>query len=109
MTDGCWLAQFSDTPCDGALVRCHLIPRQRLKKSWADIRHRWTGTLQELIDDRRTWVPACGGPMGVGGHHGELDFSRKLRIPIWRLPTETLLLVEAIGLDWWVVREYARG
>jgi hypothetical protein len=93
----CWLAQFSKTPCDGELVRCHLIPRQVLKREGHP----------ELIDDRRTWVPGCGGPTGVGGHHGELDFSRKLRIPIWDIPTETLLLMEAIDLDWWLRREYA--
>jgi hypothetical protein len=93
----CWLAQFSATPCDGPLVRCHLIPRQLLTREGH----------AGLIDDRRTWVPGCGGPTGIGGHHGELDTSRKLRIPLWRIPTETLLLLEEIGLGWWLEREYA--
>ena len=26
----CWLAQFSDKPCDGQLRKCHLIPHQLL-------------------------------------------------------------------------------
>jgi hypothetical protein len=93
----CWLAQFSKTPCDGQLVRCHLIPRQILRREGH----------ADLIDDRRTWVPGCGGPTGIGGHHGELDSSRRLRIPIWDIPTETLLLAEEIGLGWWIEREYA--
>jgi hypothetical protein len=93
----CWLKQFSTTPCDGQLVRCHLIPRQLLAREGHDA----------LIEDRRTWVPGCGGPTGIGGHHGELDTSRKLRIPLWRIPTETLLLLEEIGLGWWLEREYA--
>jgi hypothetical protein len=93
----CWLKQFADTPCDGQLVRCHLIPRQLLTREGHS----------DLITDRRTWVPGCGGPTGIGGHHGELDTSRKLRIPLWRIPTETLLLLEEIGLGWWLEREYA--
>jgi hypothetical protein len=93
----CWLAQFSATSCDGQLVRCHLIPRQLLAREGHDA----------LIEDRRTWVPGCGGLTGIGGHHGELDTSRKLRIPLWRIPTETLLLLEEIGLGWWLEREYA--
>jgi hypothetical protein len=104
----CWLARFSETPCDGQLVRVHLIPRQRMKKSWSEIRHRWPGTLDQLIADPRSWVLGCGGPTGVGGHHGELDYSRRLRIPLFALPTETVLLAEAIGLDWWLQREYDR-
>jgi hypothetical protein len=103
----CWLAQFSDTPCEGRLVRCHVVPRQHLVREWRTIRPHWDGSLPDLIADRRTWVPGCGGLTGVGGHHGELDFSRKLRIPLHRLPPESLMLLEQIGLDWFLEREYA--
>jgi hypothetical protein len=92
----CWLAQFTESPCAGGLVRCHLVPRQFLEREGH----------ADLIDDPRTWVPGCGGPTGIGGHHGELDSSRRLRIPLFALPTATLLLMEEIGLEWWLEREY---
>jgi hypothetical protein len=93
---GCWFVRFADTPCDGRLVRCHLISRQQLRRAG----------YPELVEDPRTWVPGCGGPTGIGGHHGQLDFSRTLRVPLFALPTATLLLAEEIGLDWWLEREY---
>jgi hypothetical protein len=43
-SNGCFLARFSATPCSGRLVRCHLVPKQMLKREKLDP---W---------DQRTWV-----------------------------------------------------
>jgi hypothetical protein len=83
--------------CDGQLIRAHLVPRQLLKREGH----------AGLVDDPRTWVPCCGGPTGIGGHHGQLDYSRKLRIPPYRLPAEFVALMTDIGLGWWISKHYA--
>lgn len=104
---GCFLAQHGVMelgdpmpPCDGQLVRVHLIPQQQLKRTDAYRR-------QELaLYDRRLWVWACGGIMGNGGHHGMLDVSKRLRIPRSALPVELEDLAVELGLDWWLDRQY---
>ena len=75
---GCWVAMNVDSPgpCDGYLVRAHLIPKQTIRRETQGA---------DLWDDR-VWVPVCGGPTGIGGHHGQLDYSRTLRIPRDALP-----------------------
>lgn len=93
----CYLAPFSDRPCDGQLVRCHLLPKQLLKREG----HRAAAA------DERSWVWGCGGPMGNGGHHGMLDHSRTLRVPLAALPTGTVELAAELGLTWWLEREYS--
>ena len=120
----CWLARYSQKPCDGRLVRCHLIPRQQLRAAWRSAHHPVKGqrpevslpaheplpfkSLRHLIDDPRTWVWGCGGPMGNGGHHGELDQSRTIRVPFADLPSPLLVVAEELNLTWWLEREYAR-
>lgn len=96
----CWLAQFTPTPCSGHLVRVHLIPRQLLKRELDSV------TAQAAIDDPRSWVLGCGGPMGNAGHHGQLDVGRTLRIPFHALPDGTVELADQLGLLWWLEREY---
>lgn len=96
MSGRCALARFSARPCEGRLVRVHLVPRQLLRR----VKRR------DLIDDPRTWVWACGGPMGNGGHHGQLDQSRTLRFPRWAVPSSLEALMVELGLDWWLDREY---
>lgn len=98
-TPGCWFAQnvIGCGPCDGQLVRCHLIPRQLLRRELG-----W----RLRRDDPRTWVWGCGGSMGIGGHHGQLDQSRKLRIPRDVLPGELEAFASEFGLSWWLDREY---
>lgn len=93
---GCQLARFSQMPCDGRLVRVHLIPKQVIKREApaADV---W---------DRRCYVMACGGPMGNSGHHGMLDFTRTIRIPRRLLPPELEEFASEHGLTWWLDREY---
>jgi hypothetical protein len=66
MRPDCWLAQFSTKPCEGRLIRAHLIPRQLLKREGHP----------EAIDDPRSSVWSCGGIMGNAGHHGMFDASR---------------------------------
>lgn len=87
--------------CDGQLIRAHLIPQQTLRrecgKGW-----------RALADDARSWVPCCGGPTGIGGHHGRLDHSRTLRIPFDALPFGFVQFCEEIGLGWYVTRTYPK-
>lgn len=97
----CWLAQHGVMErgepmpaCDGQLVRVHLIPRQKIRKAGG----------REL--DCRSYVMACGGPMGSSGHHGHLDSSKRLRIPRSAIPAETLELALELNLGWWVDLTY---
>jgi hypothetical protein len=95
----CFLAPFApEKPCDGRLIRAHLIPVHLLKR---EVRQAWAAA-----NDPRSWVWACGGPMGNAGHHGMLDASRTLRIPRDRLPRGLEALAEDLGLGWWLDREY---
>ena len=97
----CWLGafgvlEFADpmTACEGSLVRCHLIPQQVLTKRDVD------------VNDPRSWVWGCGGPTGIGGHHGMLDHSRRLRLPRASLPSGVEELAREVGLVWWLDRTY---
>jgi hypothetical protein len=114
----CWLSRFSDEPCDGQIVKCHLIPQQKLKRIWNEVYHakrlptqmypelsRWP-SLKHLLDDPATWVPGCGGPMGNAGHHGQLDHSRTLRVPYARLPLQTIKLATDLMILPWLEQEY---
>lgn len=92
----CWLASFSDAPCDGKLRKCHLIAKQTIKREVGK-QHMW---------DDRSWVWGCGGPMGNGGHHGMLDYSRTLRIERDRLPAAVEAFAAEHGIGWWLDREY---
>lgn len=83
----CWLARFTDTPCEGRLVRTHLLDKQVLKKAGIDP---W---------DERSWVLSCGG-LGHGNeaHHGDLD-SGKLKVPRSELPKCVEELAAEIGAE----------
>lgn len=143
MKRSCWFAELPGAgPCDGARVRCHLIPRQLLERefphgavlTWEERPGGQTlrtflrraseeegetlairpvsplagATPRELVADARSWVWGCGGPTGIGGHHGRLD-SRgcdPLRIPRYRLPPGLEEFAEELGLGWWLDREY---
>jgi hypothetical protein len=112
----CWLAQFADTPCDGRPVKAHLIPRQLLAREFPDgftvedELGEYTVPLDALIENPSTWVWACGGPMGNGGHHGMLDsrsgHANVLRVPRAMLPRRVEWFAADVGLDWWLDREY---
>jgi hypothetical protein len=115
-------------PCDGRLIKAHLIPRQLLRReypdgavqyvtaegrTWARWRHgnpfgEGYRTLKQLIDDERCWIPCCGGPMGPSGHHGQLDYSCTLRIPREKLPPGVEEFAAELGLSWYLDRTYGR-
>jgi hypothetical protein len=90
----CWLAWFSDTPCEGRLVRVHLLDKQVLKRARLDP---W---------DERAWVWGCGG-LGHGNeaHHGEFD-SRQLSVPRSELPSCVEDLAVEIGAERRLYRRY---
>ena len=101
-TPGCWFAQnvIGCGPCDGQVRKCHLIPHQLLCR---ELRLR---KGHPTAWDDRVWVWGCGGPTGIGGHHGMLDHSRTLRIPRASLPEGLEEFAAEVGLTWWLDREY---
>jgi hypothetical protein len=96
----CFLASYGvfergEMPaCDGRLIRAHLIPKQLLKREGCD---EW---------EPRSWVMACGGPQGNGGHHGMFDTARTIRVPRAALPGNVERLADELGLVWWLERAY---
>lgn len=110
------------SPCDGWLVRAHIVPRQLLRRecryglvrehgAWRrlgryedryDLQH---VPLQELIDDPRCWTAMCGGACGISGHHGEFDGGR-LRVARADLPAGVEEFAVECGLVWWLDRRY---
>lgn len=96
----CWLADLPGAgACDGRLVKCHLLPQQLLRR---ELGRGW----RRVAMDPRSWVWGCGGGVGVGGHHGALDYARTLRVPRERIPAATEALAAELGLAWWLEREY---
>lgn len=113
-------------PCDGALIRAHLLPKQLTRRefphgavfengAWRklgrnedryDLPFR---SLREIHDDPRSWVSVCGGPMGNAGHHGQLDYSRKLRIARADLPPAVEAFAAELGLSWHLDRTYGQA
>lgn len=103
---GCWLAHnglyrslrgvTEMPPCNGRLIRAHLLP-QRLLRRFVPPEELWAPG---------TWVWACGGIVGNAGHHGAFDMSRTIRVPRKALPEETEKFARAWGLEWYLAREY---
>ena len=92
----CWLAKFSQAPCDRPaprLWRIHLLDKQKLRQAGVDP---W---------DPRSYVWGCGGWNGLCGHHGELD-SYQLRVPFDELPPETIELAGEARLLGWLEKRY---
>jgi hypothetical protein len=111
MPERCWFAALPDAgPCEGRLVRCHLIPQQLIRR---EVR-----TLAALRDPRgeipvrlraidpRCWVYGCGGAMGPGGHHGRFKPDGPLPIPRRLLPAGLEKFAAELGLGWWLDRTY---
>jgi len=99
----CWFKSLPDAgPCDGRLVKCHLIKRQVLER---ELGKREGG---RLVRDDRTWVWGCGGPMGPGGHHGQFKPDGAKPIPLSRLPLGFLRLMADLDLWWYVERTFNR-
>lgn len=98
LNPGCWIAEHVvlPGPCDGQLVKAHLIAKQTIKRE----------ALGADLWDPRCWVPICGGPTGIGGHHGMLDYSRTLRIPRDALPVAVEEFAAEHDLIWYLERTY---
>lgn len=103
----CWLAgngvmERGKTmpPCEGRIILAHLIPQQLMRRELA------TWGAERACKDPRSYVPACGGITGVGGHHGAFDVARTLRVPFERLPAAMLEFADELGLRWWVEKHY---
>lgn len=129
MTPACFFK--GKGPCDGALIRAHLLPKQLTRREypegaalfdgeWISVRelcrrvspegraNYHTRSLREIHDDPRSWVPACGGPTGIGGHHGRLD-GLKLRIARADLPPALEQFAAELKLEWWLTRTYGEA
>jgi hypothetical protein len=53
----CWLSRFSDEPCDGQIVKCHLIPQQKLKRIWNEVYHAKRLPTLACRSRRSSWRP----------------------------------------------------
>jgi hypothetical protein len=93
----CFFADWDVGPCDGQLVRAHLVKRQALRRAGH----------AEAITDPRSFVWCCGGPQGNGGHHGKLD-SGQLRVGIERLPLGFVELMRELSMTHYIVKFYGR-
>jgi hypothetical protein len=58
--------------------------------------------------DGRAWVWGCGGPMGLSGHHGMFDKSKRIRVPRCNIAEATEQLAAELGLSWYLDRSYGR-
>ena len=100
----CFLRPFAETECAGKLQRCHLVKEQVIRREVWDRRLRIglpSGiTKTALLKDPRWSVWGCVR------HHWELDKSRRLRIPRYRLPPELEEAAAEYGILWAVEREY---
>lgn len=97
MSRRCFFAGLHNAgPCDGRLRKCHLIPKQLIKREVG----------ASAVWDDRVYVLGCGGATGVSGHHGAFDFSRTIRVPRHRLPPELEEFAAEHGLGWYLDREY---
>lgn len=83
----CYLAEYGVSvnerplpPCEGRLVKVHLIPQSFLRREYR------SKDVRALCMDPRGYVWGCGGIVGNGGCHGRLDHSRTLKLPREALP-----------------------
>lgn len=102
--------------CEGRLVKAHLIPKQRIKRECLSHNRRWHYEAEEpdliwdpanVLWDGRCWVWMCGGPTGIGGHHGMFD-NRQIRLNYTEIPTCTKEFAKEYGLEWSLERDYER-
>lgn len=108
--DRCWFE--GKGPCDGRLVRAHLIPRQRIARElFTRFREQdmtRPDAAQKAFDlawSDDVWVPMCGGPTGVGGHHGLFD-SRRISIARAALPEKVERFAETWSLEWSLTADF---
>jgi hypothetical protein len=116
----CWFARLPDAgPCEGRLVKCHLIPRQVIRREYpaakgltrSRVRRDLVENLvrESYVTDQRCWVWGCGGAMGPGGHHGKWQPDGPRRIPRELLPLELEEFAAELGLLWYLDRTYGEA
>lgn len=93
----CFLARFSDRPCDGPMDSAHVIPKQR-------IRRELKGEPRELVE-RVVWHPSVL-ILACRRHHGDLDVARSVRLTRADLPAAVEVFAEVMGLGWSLDRDY---
>lgn len=93
----CWLAAFSDVPCDGRMEKAHLVRQQTIKREI-----RGAEDPKAILWDSRVLRPGCYR------HHTMLDQAKTLRIPREAIPVETEQYAAELGLTWWLDRTYLR-
>jgi hypothetical protein len=94
------------SPCDGRLVRCHLIPRQRLRETAQYKALRSNRARQFFLYDPRSWVWGCGGGVGLAGHHGQFDTNFRIRVPRCHLPPGVEELAVELDLLWYLDKKF---
>lgn len=82
--------------CDGPIDRCHLIPKQRIKR---ELRLAPSDVVR-VVWDPRAWVPGCRW------HHGQMD-AYAVRLRREDLPAGTEEFAVEHGLVWSLERDYA--
>jgi hypothetical protein len=85
MTPRCWLASFSETPCDGRMDPVHLVGQQVMKV-------RYGITDEEVIWDKRNIVAGCRD------HHHKFD-NGFLRVPVSAVTSEQQAFADELGYD----------
>ena len=104
----CWLAEHGRfengpmPPCEGRLVKVHLLKQEVIKRELS------AEVAKLLLWDPRVWVWGCGGPMGISGHHGAFDTSKRLRIPRSAISADLEELCKQHDLVWWIDFTYRR-
>lgn len=56
---------------------------------------------KEIVWDPRCWRWMCGGPTGLGGHHGQYD-AKQIRIPPEQVPPDLLAYLAEYDLEWMI-------
>lgn len=97
MRPECWFARLAGAgPCDGPMDRCHLVPKQRIKREFAAAA---PSVLSEVVWHPSAWVWGCRR------HHGNFD-NKVLRIHRSQIPLRTERWAEVFGLQWSLDRDF---
>lgn len=83
--------------------RCHLIPKQRIKRALSTVMGRDTVMTKAAIDKvvwhGSTWVWGCRR------HHADYD-NYVFRVPRSAVPAQTWAFADAFGLRWSLERDF---
>ena len=103
----CWFAEVFDDPdiyevgpCDGPMDRCHLIPKQRIKR---ELEGAPPMMVEEAVWHPSVWVSGCHR------HHGNFD-ARMIRVMRSQLPPAVEHFAEVFEMEYFLTRDYgSRG